>query len=102
MALTFATRRESYGKERIIRPDGSFEIWILAISRHPLLFNFRGNESKFSNYHTYIICQIVFLILLKHHTNLASLSITERELHFLGERLRWRVQEELRKGIENK
>jgi len=72
MTSTFATRRESYGKGTIIRPDGSFEISILTIRRHPLLFHFRGKESKFASDHAYAICQIVFLILLKRHTNLAS------------------------------
>ena len=46
MDLTFSTRRGPYGKETIIRPDGAFEIWILAIGPpHPLI-EVRGKGLK--------------------------------------------------------
>jgi hypothetical protein len=42
MALTFETRRGLYGKETITRPDGSVEMWILAIEQPSILFKVEG------------------------------------------------------------
>jgi len=42
MVLTFEKTRGLWGKETIFRPDGSSEIWILAIEQPYPLLKFMG------------------------------------------------------------